>query len=89
MYVWLLYILCSTIVISLLIILLMFDRNVSLLLVVAMMDLPKPLQEAAIEHAKKEITQQDMSESLDSGKKGKRLGRRKSPLMYWIWDLRN
>jgi hypothetical protein len=33
--------------------------------------LPKPLREAAIEHAK-EITQQDMSNSLDQVKKGKK-----------------
>ena len=49
--------------------------------------LPKPIREAAIEHAK-EITQQDMSDSLDRGKKGKKK-RKKNPLIYSIWDLRN
>ena len=44
--------------------------------------LPKPLREAAIEHAK-EITQQDMSDSLDRGKKGKK--KRKNPFKLLLF----
>ena len=46
--------------------------------------LPKPLREAAIQHAK-EITQQHMLDSLDQGKKTKK----KFPRMFWTWVLQN
>ena len=51
------------------------------------MDILKRCRSPAIEHAK-EITQQDMSDSLDRGKKDKKK-RKKNPLIYSIWDLRN
>jgi hypothetical protein len=81
------YIFCCIFSLSLTTLLIMLVRNVLLLLVVAQMDIlircRSHFEKLLLSMRTKEITQRDMSDSLDRGKKGKK--KRKNPFKLLLF----